>query len=227
MIVSFIIPALNEAATIQTTLDSLQTARQQGHEVILVDGGSSDKTIKIAETLVDQVINSPTGRAVQMNIGAAASQGNILCFLHSDTMAPQNIAVLIVTALSAEARYWGRFNIHLSGASKIFRVIETFINWRSRLTGIATGDQGIFVERSCFDRIGGFPSIPLMEDIQFSSNAKSQSSPVCLRETLITSSRRWERSGILHTIFLMWRLRAAYFFGVSAERIAEKYRNTR
>ncbi len=227
MIVSFIIPALNEATTIQTTLDSLQTARQQGHEVILVDGGSSDKTIKIAETRVDQVIDSPPGRAVQMNLGAAASQGNILCFLHSDTVAPQNIAVLIVTALSTEDRYWGRFNIHLSGTSKIFRVIETFINWRSRLTGIATGDQGIFVGRSCFEHIDGFPNIPLMEDIQFSSNVKAQSPPVCLRETLITSSRRWEHNGVLRTIFLMWRLRAAYFFGVSAERLAEAYRNTR
>ena len=223
MIVSFIIPVLNEAATIQATLNCLQTARQQGHEVILVDGGSSDKTIELAKTLVDQLIDSPTGRAVQMNAGAAASRGNILCFLHGDTLAPQNIATLIVMALAAESQYWGRFNIRLSGRSKIFRVIETFINWRSRLTGIATGDQGIFVRKSYFECIDGFPDIALMEDIQFSSNAKSQSPPVCLRETLITSSRRWERNGIFRTILLMWWLRLAYFFGANAEQLANQY----
>ena len=225
MIVSFIIPALNEAGTIQATLNCLQTARQQGHEVILVDGGSRDKTIEIAETLVDQIIDSPPGRACQMNRGAAVSQGRILCFLHSDTLTPSNIASLIVDALAAEHRYWGRFNVRLSGQSTMFRIIELFINWRSRLTGIATGDQGIFVCRSYFECIDGFPNIALMEDIQFSSNAKSQSPPVCLREKLITSSRRWEQHGVFRTILLMWRLRLAYFFGVSAERLAGQYRN--
>jgi rSAM/selenodomain-associated transferase 2 len=222
---SIIIPALNEAGCIREILWQLQALRAQGHEVILVDGGSCDETIALAQPLVDQLLPAPAGRAVQMNIGAKAASGRLFWFLHADTRVPDKAACLINEALQ-HAGSWGRFDVRLSGDRILLRLVERMMNWRSRFTGVATGDQGIFVTRELFERVGGFADLPLMEDIDLSRRLKRHQWPACLRDTLITSSRRWEQQGVLRTIALMWYLRLAYFLGVPAARLATRYDQT-
>ena len=223
--ISVIIPALNEAATIADTLSALQPMRERGHQVFLVDGGSQDNTIALAEPQVDSVLRSTTGRASQMNTGAAAASGDLLWFLHADTLLPPDTDILLQNALHDSAKEWGRFDIRLSGDATALRIIERMMNWRSRLSGIATGDQGIFVRRETFERIGGFADIPLMEDIDICRRLKRTAGrPLCLSRKLTTSSRRWEREGILCTTVLMWRLRLAYWLGVNPTDLARQYR---
>jgi len=222
MVLSVIIPVLDEAAGIQTMLQSLQTLRTRGHEIIVVDGGSRDNTVALAEQLADRVECGARGRARQMNTGARLARGEILWFLHGDSRVDASADLRIQQAVSAGAA-WGRFDIRLSGDRWLLRIVETMMNWRSRFSGIATGDQGIFVSRVLFEQIGGFTEIPLMEDIDLSKRLKKYGDPACLRQPLVTSSRRWERDGILHTIALMWYLRLAYFLGVPAERLAAYY----
>jgi rSAM/selenodomain-associated transferase 2 len=219
---SIIIPALNEAGCIRDILRQLQALRAQGHEVILVDGGSCDETIALAQALVDQLLPAPAGRALQMNVGAKAASGQVFWFLHADTRVPDKAARLIIEALQ-QAGSWGRFDVRLSGDKLLLRLVERMMNWRSRFTGVASGDQGIFVTRELFERVGGFAELPLMEDIDLSRRLKREQWPVCLRDTLTTSSRRWERNGVLRTITLMWYLRLAYFLGVSPARLAMRY----
>jgi len=221
--ISIILPALNEAAHIGACLRALQPLRSQRCELIIVDGGSQDQTVAFAEPLADQVITSPKGRATQMNAGAQQANGAILWFLHADSQPPPTAADLIRTALSDPGNHWGRFDVRLSGRHPGLRMVETLMNLRSRLTGIATGDQGIFVRRTQFEQIGGYPPVALMEDIALSRLLKHHRRPVCLRPPLITSSRRWERDGIVYTVLLMWRLRLAYFLGVHPERLARIY----
>jgi rSAM/selenodomain-associated transferase 2 len=159
-----------------------------------------------------------------MNAGAEVAQGDVLWFLHADTLASMTAAAALVSALSQSHHEWGRFNVRLSGSHPLLRVVETLMNFRSRWTGIATGDQGIFVRRELFERLGGYPDIPLMEDIALSRLLKQQGAPACLHERLVTSSRRWEQRGVIRTIILMWRLRFAYWRGVSADHLAVRYR---
>ena len=223
MKISIIIPVLNDAEVIAPLIKSLQTLRHRGHEVIVVDGGSRDDTREIAALFVDQLIDAPAGRALQMNAGAQSADGHILWFLHADSQLPEQADELIFSTLGGAAEAWGRFDIRLSGRQKIFRLLEYMINLRSRLSGIATGDQGIFVSASLFNKTGGYPVQPLMEDIALCKCLKKIQSPVCIREKLVTSSRRWEQNGVLSTILLMWRLRAAYFFGVPAEKLVGYY----
>jgi rSAM/selenodomain-associated transferase 2 len=224
--ISIIIPALNEATTLDQTLRPLQPLRQQGHEVILVDGGSSDATATLALSYVDQVIASGRGRARQMNRGAMAASGDILWFLHADTRIPQRADGEIIGAVGASGSFqWGRFNIRLSGDHWLLRLTGRLMNLRSRLTAIATGDQGIFLRRELFEGIGGYREIPLMEDIDLSKRLKRRAAPYCSSRFLITSSRRWESNGIVRTVLLMWYLRLAYFFGRSPEQLAELYRD--
>jgi len=219
---SVIVPTLNEAANIGDTLLPLQALRSRGHEVIVVDGGSEDDTLQLAVGLADRCLSAPTGRARQMNAGAAAASGDMLWFLHADTrIAPA--ADRFILAACAGPLCWGRFDVRLSGRQFLLRAVERLMNLRSRLTGIATGDQGIFVSRALFERVGGFPELPLMEDIEFSKRLRRIHRPLCLRQQVLTSSRRWERRGILRTIALMWYLRLAYFLGVPAERLALRY----
>jgi len=222
---SIIIPALNEAGCIRDILRQLQALRAQGHEVILVDGGSCDETIALAQPLVDQLLPAPAGRAVQMNVGARAAGGRVFWFLHADTGVPDNAAAPIIAALQ-QAGNWGRFDVRLSGDGFLLRLVERMMNWRSRFTGIATGDQGIFVSRELFESVGGFAALPLMEDIDLSRRLKSRQWPVCLRDTLTVSSRRWEQQGIFPTVALMWVLRLAYFLGVPPARLAMHYDRT-
>ncbi|KAB2924500.1 MAG: glycosyltransferase [Candidatus Contendobacter sp.] len=221
--IAIILPVLNEEAQITACLTLMQPLREQNCELIVVDGGSGDRTVALAEPLADRVIPGPKGRAAQMNAGARQARGDILWFLHADSLPPSDAATLIRVALAPPERQWGRFDVRLSGRHPLLRVVETLMNVRSRLTGIATGDQGIFVRREAFERIGGYPTIALMEDIALSRLLKRQSGPVCLRQRLTTSSRRWERDGILRTILLMWRLRLAYFFGADPDQLARIY----
>jgi len=205
-------------------LQQLQVSRQQGHEVIVVDGGSEDQTIAVSTLLADKVIQSDPGRAVQMNKGAVQASGDILWFLHADSMISENAIKNIQFNLNEQNKDWGRFNIKLSGLHYMFRIIEKIINFRSCLSSIATGDQGIFIKRKVFDDVGGYSNIPLMEDIDISKKLRAQSRSVCIKETLTTSSRRWEKNGILSTILLMWRLRFLYWLGISADKLASQYK---
>lgn len=222
--ISIIIPTLNEAGGIEQTLRPLQPLRARGHQVIVADGGSGDETIVLARPLADSVGISAPGRARQQNAGAKAAEGDVLLFLHADTLLPPDADRLVLDGLAASGRCWGRFDVRLSGRHPLLRVVERMMNLRSRATGIATGDQAIFVRRDWFRRAGGFPSIPLMEDVALSKTLRRMGPPLCLREPATTSSRRWEERGIVRTILLMWRLRAAYALGADPARLADRYR---
>jgi rSAM/selenodomain-associated transferase 2 len=225
--ISIIVPALNEAGGIEETLQALQEMRRRGHEVIVVDGGSSDNTAALCVPLADRVLTLAAGRAGQMQAGAALARGSVLWFLHADTQAPREADRTIHAALHGGDPRWGRFDVRFSAPGWLLGVVATLMNLRSRLTWIATGDQGIFVTRELFDRVGGFPPIPLMEDIAFSRSLRNHSRPVCLRERLTTSARRWQQHGTVRTILLMWSLRLAYFLGVSPVRLAQRYPSNR
>lgn len=220
---SIIIPVLDEAANIVAALEALAPLRARGAEVIVVDGGSADDTVALATPRADRVIASARGRATQMNAGAAVARGDILLFLHADTRLPSNADRLIVEGLAQSGGTWGRFDVAITGAHPLLAVVATAMNARSRLTGIATGDQAVFVTRQAFRAAGGFPEIALMEDIALSSRLKRISAPLCLAARVTTSGRRWEKRGVLRTIVLMWRLRAAYFFGAEPEELAKRY----
>ncbi len=220
---TIVIPALDEAAVVEDTLARLQPLRGRGHEVILVDGGSRDGTPRLAVPLVDRLLHAPRGRARQMNAGAACARGDVLLFLHADTELPRDADARVAVALGSPAAVWGRFDVHLSGRHPLLRVVERSMNLRSRLSGIATGDQAIFVRRDAFRSVGGFPDLPLMEDIAFSRTLKSLARPVCVAAPAVTSSRRWEGQGVLRTILLMWRLRLGYALGIDPGRLARGY----
>jgi len=217
---SIIVPVLDEAARIRRALELLAPLRARGHEVIVVDGGSGDGSRELAAPLADRVIQAPRGRARQMNAGAAAASGDALLFLHADTCLPEGADALIFRSLEKYA--WGRFDVRIESPHPMLRMVGFAMNLRSRLTGIATGDQAMFVRRDAFH---GFPEIALMEDIAFSKAMKRQSPPACLRERAVTSGRRWEQHGVLRTILLMWRLRLAYFLGAAPDELARRYAN--
>ncbi len=220
---SVIVPVLNEARRIGRARAGLQGLRASGHEVIVVDGGSDDATVERVEPHADRVLHAAPGRARQMNAGAAAATGEVLLFLHVDTALPAGGAAAIREAVEDRAALWGRFDVRLSGAHPLLRVVERAMNVRSRLTGIATGDQALFVRREVFAASGGFPEIALMEDVALSRRLKQLAPPACLRQQVVTSSRRWDRNGLLRTVWLMWRLRLAYAFGADPGRLAQRY----
>ena len=220
---SIIIPTLNEEKTIQSCLLALQPLRNVC-EIIIVDGESADNTRILAAPLADTVITSAKGRAKQMNSGARQATGDVLIFLHADTCLPENAVQLLQQEVSS-TRLWGRFDIHLSGKPFMLKVIAQMMNWRSRLTGIATGDQVIFVKRLAFEETGQYPEISLMEDVALCKALKKISPPLCLKAKVISSGRRWERNGICRTILLMWSLRLLYSVGVDPEKLAFFYKN--
>jgi len=224
MRISVVIPALDEAAGIGAVLASLQAMRARGADVIVVDGGSGDATVAIVEPLADAVIGAPCGRARQMNAGAAVARGNVLLFLHADTRLPADADLQIRAGLESGARVWGRFDVRIEGRARMLRVVAAMMNGRSRLTGIASGDQALFVTRAAFDAAGGFPDQQLMEDIELSRRLLRLSRPACLAGPALTSGRRWETRGVWRTIFLMWRLRWLYARGESPARLAARYR---
>lgn len=214
-------PVLNESTGILAALGALAPLRERGAEVIVVDGGSRDGTLDRAAPLADQVIVSPRGRARQMNAGAAEARGRTLLFLHADTRLPPHAPTLVEQALAG--RSWGRFDVAIAGHSTWLAVIAAMMNLRSRLTGIATGDQAIFVTRAAFDAAGGFPDQPLMEDIELSKRLKRIGPPAYLRSRVVTSGRRWETHGVWRTVLLMWRLRFDYWRGVPPAKLAARY----
>jgi rSAM/selenodomain-associated transferase 2 len=220
---SIVVPALDEAARIGETLASLASLVARGHEVIVVDGGSRDETLAMARACGARVLRAPRGRASQMNAGAARARAEVLVFLHADSRLPADADRLVLDGLARSQRAWGRFDVALEGRSAWLPVIAWFMNRRSRLTGIATGDQAIFVHRDAFVRVGGFPPIALMEDIELSRRLRSVSPPLCLAARTISSGRRWETHGVWRTILLMWRLRLAHFLGASPERLRRAY----
>ena len=221
--ISIIIPVLDEGEEIAAALDRLADLRALGVEVIVVDGGSRDATVLRARPRADGVISAERGRAAQMNAGAARASGNVLLFLHADTRLPHDADRMVLDGLHRSGRAWGRFDVRIEGAHRLLPVVAWLMGLRSRLTGIATGDQAMFVRRDAFVAAGGFPAIPLMEDIALSKRLKRASRPVCLRDRVVTSGRRWEQNGILSTIFLMWRLRLAFFFGADPGKLAHRY----
>ena len=220
---SIIIPTLDEAPRIVATLESLGGLRRRGHELIVVDGGSSDGTAALTQGLADQLVRSPTGRAEQMNAGARAAAGDVLLFLHADSRLPEECDRLVLQGLAAGGQAWGRFDVRIAGAHPLLRLVERMMNLRSRLTHVCTGDQGIFVRRETFESVGGFPSQELMEDIAISERLRRVSAPLCLRQPCLTSARRWESNGVLRTIALMWWLRLQYALGVAPARLARAY----
>lgn len=222
-VVSIVMPAWNEAVGIEASLQALQPLRARGVEIVVADGGSTDGTGRLAAPWVDAVTTSPRGRALQMNAGASLAGADVMLFLHADTRLPPLADVLVLQAVAAGAR-WGRFDVHIDGRPRMLRVVAALMNLRSRLSGIATGDQAIFVTREAFDRVGGFPAQPLMEDVEISRRLKRLARPACLRARVCTSGRRWEHRGVWRTIVLMWRLRWRYWRGESAARLAEAYR---
>ena len=224
---SIIIPCLNEAKGVAATLAALAPLKARGAEVIVVDGGSEDDTVARAAPLADLVITAPRGRAAQMNAGAARARGEVLLFLHADTFLPGAADTLIVEGLKRSRRGWGRFDVTINGRHPLLRAVEALMNLRSRLTGIATGDQGIFVTRSLFTTAGGYPEIALMEDVALSKRLKRFGLPLCLRHRLITSARRWEQRGVVRTILLMWGLRLAYRLGADPGTLALRYDGNR
>jgi len=219
---SIIVPTLDEAPGIVERLEALQRLRALGHEVIVADGGSRDGTPELARPLTDRVVLATRGRASQMNAAARHASGSALVFLHADTRLPPGADSAILAALAA--RTWGRFDVRIEGRHPLLRVVAFMMNLRSRLTGIATGDQAIFVRRDAFAALGGYAEIPLMEDVELSRRLRRAGRPACLRARVSTSGRRWESRGVLRTIVLMWRLRLAYFLGADPARLADRYR---
>nr|WP_295768228.1 TIGR04283 family arsenosugar biosynthesis glycosyltransferase [Rhodoferax sp.] len=244
---SIIMPVLNEGPGIAQTLLALAPLRARGVQVIVVDGGSADDTVEQARQVLQalpvlggaiiadndavpsdarawQIVSAPHGRAAQMNAGARQSVGATLLFLHADTHLPPAADTLVARALNRGSHHWGRFDVHIAGQYGMLRVIAALMNVRSRWTGIATGDQALFMTRVAFEKVGGFPAQPLMEDVEMSKRLLRLSRPACLRQRVVTSGRRWETRGVWRTVLLMWRLRFAYWRGVSPERLAGRYR---
>jgi rSAM/selenodomain-associated transferase 2 len=217
-----IVPPLNEAAGIAGALAAPAPLRERGHQVIVVDGGSTDATAELARPHCDRLLAAPRGRALQMNAGARAAQADALLFLHADTRLPPRADALILEGLRRHV--WGRFDVRIEGRHRLLGMVSCAMNLRSRLTGIATGDQAIFVRRDAFP---GFPEIPLMEDIVLSRAMKRRGPPACLRARAVTSGRRWESRGVLRTIVLMWRLRLLFALGVPPQRLARDYADQR
>ena len=221
---SIIIPMLNEAAQLPDLFAHLMPMQRAGCEIIFTDGGSRDGSAYLAEVAGFTVVNAPCGRAVQMNAGAAIATGGVLLFLHADTRLPHGALHHIAQALQDGVHQWGRFDVCITGRAFMLRVVAQMMNWRSCLSGIATGDQAMFVRRAVFEQLRGFPEQPLMEDIELSKHLKEISRPACLTQCVTTSGRRWETRGIWRTILLMWRLRWDYWRGVDAQTLAGLYR---
>ena len=218
---TIVLPVLNEAAIIVAALQALAPLRARGAEIIVADGYSRDGTAKLAEPFADRIITVRRGRGAPMNAGAALGTGDALLFLHADTTLPDSADRLIEAALARRA--WGRFDLRIAGRHPFLAVVARMINLRSRLTGIATGDQAIFISREAFQRVGGFPDLPLMEDIAISRRLKRLCRPFCIATPAITSGRRWEQNGVIRTIVLMWRLRLSYYLGVEPALLAKLY----
>lgn len=228
--IAIVLPVLDEQDRLATILGALVPLRERGAFVVVADGGSGDASVDIARPLADLVIGAPRGRARQMNAGARAAlearPADALLFLHADTQLPADADHLVAHALG-EGAAWGRFDVRITGRSAALGLIARTMNWRSRLTGIATGDQAIFVSRAAWRELGGYADQPLMEDIEFSRRARHLTRPACIATPVLTSGRRWDEHGALRTVLLMWRLRAAYWLGADPAALARRYLDVR
>lgn len=225
MKLAVVVPVLNEAQGLRGALAALAGLRALGVAVIVVDGGSADATVAVAQAGADAVLAAPRGRASQMNAGAChplARSADALLFLHADTRLPNGAEALIFEALAGGA-VWGRFDVRIEGRHPLLPLVAALMNARSRRSGVATGDQAVFVRRRVFESLGGFAPLPLMEDIDLSERLGEVSAPACLRQRVTTSGRRWDHHGFWRTVVLMWRLRAAYAWGEPAQRLAARY----
>jgi rSAM/selenodomain-associated transferase 2 len=218
---AIIIPVLNEADGLADCLQALRELRKRGTRVVVVDGGSEDQSLEIARKHSDLAFRAPRGRGAQMNAGAAACPANVLLFLHADSRLPPHADALVARALNGAS--WGRFDVRIDSPRAALRLVERTMNLRSRWTGIATGDQALFIGHDLFHALGGFPDIPLMEDIALSRTLLRHGRPACLHEQVVTSARRWERDGVARTVLRMWHLRSAYFMGADPARLALAY----
>ena len=225
MNISVIIPVLNEEKTIAPILDGLKQLAP--YEIIVVDGGSDDGTREICARSGVKILSSTRGRARQMNLGAKEARGDVLLFLHADTRLPGSALSDIAEALSDTRYVGGRFDIELDGKHWMLKVIGRLISYRSRISKVGTGDQAIFVRREIFERMGGYPEMPFMEDIAFCRTLKSLGKIACLRSRVITSARRWENDGVWRTILRMWILKLFYLAGVSPSHLKRFYADTR
>ena len=224
MKLSIVVPMLNEAQVLPDLLEHLLPLRRSGREVVLVDGGSEDGSAAIATCTGFEVIHAERGRARQMNAGAAAASGDVLLFLHADTRLPEGAIQLIDAGLADGRHAWGRFDVEFDLRTWTMNATAFGMNLRSRLSGIATGDQALFMTRAAFEEVGGFPDQPLMEDVEITSRLRRRSPPACIRRPVLTSARRWQSRGPWRTILLMWRLRLAYRLGASPTDLARQYR---
>jgi rSAM/selenodomain-associated transferase 2 len=225
MQISVIVPVLNEEKSIAATLGAL--AALSPFEILVVDGGSSDRTRESAARFDVKILTAERGRARQMNCGARAARGEVLLFLHADTRLPSTAFADISSALADEKYLGGRFDVELDGSHWLLPLVGRMISYRSRLSKVGTGDQALFVRREVFERLGGFQEIPLMEDIAFCQALKRLGPVACLRSRVVTSGRRWEVDGVWRTIFRMWVLKLGYFAGVSPARLKQFYADTR
>lgn len=215
-------PVLNEASGIDHSLQTLLKTLQARWQVVVCDGGSVDATLERLAAYPVQVVKAQAGRAVQMNAGAGCATGPLLVFLHGDTRLPNHFNQLMEAFLDSDFE-WGRFDVTLDNPRWPFRMIAWFMNQRSAITGVCTGDQTLFMRRDFFQRMGGYAELPLMEDVEFSLRARVQARPLRIRVPVVTSSRRWSRHGVVRTILLMWWLRLAYRLGVSPQRLQRWY----
>jgi rSAM/selenodomain-associated transferase 2 len=227
-----VVPVLNEGARLRACLEALIALGPD--EIITVDGGSGDDSLAVARDFAALrgsatrclALQAPAGRARQMNAGAGAAQADILVFVHADTRLPPQALELVRRAVTP-MRPWGRFDVRLDGEHFLYRVIERSMNQRSALSGIATGDQAIFVRGSTFADVNGYPDVPLMEDIAISKRLKAIARPVRIREPVATSVRRWETHGIVRTVLMMWLLRLLYWLGADPRQLARRYEQVR
>ena len=224
---SVIIPTLNEADHLPDLLADLRGVMALGNvQVIVADGGSAQGPGSLAAATGAHVIVGERGRAVQLNAGARLAEGEVLLFLHADSRIPPGVDLVALTGRCTDATPWGRFDVIIGDGPPLLRLVAWAMNLRSRVTGIATGDQGIFVRREVFEALGGFPNQPLMEDIALCARLRNVARPLCLRARLVTSSRRWQRDGVFRTVLLMWALRLAYWLGVSPHTLVRCYYRT-
>ena len=219
---SIIIPVLNEAQLIKVRLTRLQPLRRLGHEVILVDGGSADQSVDLAQSLVDRIVNSERGRSAQMNAGAAVARHSLLVFLHLDTQLPGQFESQLKAFQTSDCD-WGFSLVQFDATGCGFKLIAWFMNHRSRLTRVCTGDQVLCVKHTTFKQIGGFAAIALMEDVEISKRLRKISTPFIFSAPVLACSRKWQREGVWRTVMLMWRLRFAYFLGADPQRLSEQY----
>ncbi len=222
---AIVVPVLNEAQSLPAALSALGPIRAHGVPVIVVDGGSTDATVAVADRGADAVVTAPRGRAAQMNAGAChplARAADVLVFLHADTRLPVNAQGLVARALEGGAA-WGHFDVQIDGRHPLLPLVAALMNWRSRKTRIATGDQAIFVRRALWSSLGGFAAIPLMEDVEFSQRLRALSEPATIAQAVHTAGRRWDERGFWRTVLLMWRLRAAFALGREPTSLARRY----